>query len=408
MILTNDGMIGLKIRLYPTDDQKNIFKKYFGGSRFAYNYTISKELEEYNKTGKFIGKFDMESSFREYRKSVKWLQELDSTSLKYRIYDCIRAFKSFFNKRTKFPKYKSKKDIYQHFNVRGDRLKIEENVLYIPSIGWINHGKLYSKNMIGVGNNQSSSKNIHRKYYNARVIFDGIRFWLSMSMIRSDVEYHSVEKYGTISDGEKTIGIDLGCKGSNWIVDSVGTRISLPDYTKENKKLRHLHKKLQRQIKRAKTKNSEFRSNKRNKTIEKINFYCKRKTNRRRAKVDNYVNKLLSQKPKAIVLESINVRHMYAEMKSDLPVFVSNRQNMKVNDSAFFDTQRRIAQKCLVHGIDIIFADPSYPSTKRCSCCGNIMDMGKKRVYKCSICGNIIDRDMNAAINLSLYPDISN
>ena len=51
-------------------------------------------------------------------------------------------------------------------------------------------------------------------------------------------------------------------------------------------------------------------------------------------------------------------------------------------------------------------ADKEFPSTQRCSRCGNIQKMGNKKVYKCKSCGLVIDRDLNSAYNLKMYPSL--
>ena len=52
----------------------------------------------------------------------------------------------------------------------------------------------------------------------------------------------------------------------------------------------------------------------------------------------------------------------------------------------------------------IVIADKYYPSTKKCSICGNIKEIKlQDRVYTCNYCNNKIDRDLNAAINLANY-----
>jgi len=49
-----------------------------------------------------------------------------------------------------------------------------------------------------------------------------------------------------------------------------------------------------------------------------------------------------------------------------------------------------------------IIVDKWYPSTKTCSCCGNIKKKNKlsMRTYRCKKCGYKIDRDLNASINI--------
>jgi transposase len=49
----------------------------------------------------------------------------------------------------------------------------------------------------------------------------------------------------------------------------------------------------------------------------------------------------------------------------------------------------------------VLLAGRFYPSTKRCSACGSIQEMGlNERQYRCPVCGLMMDRDLNAAIHL--------
>ena len=51
MRLTNEDLetVGYKIKLYPTEEQKQIFKEYFGASRFVYNLGIHLQEEHYKR-----------------------------------------------------------------------------------------------------------------------------------------------------------------------------------------------------------------------------------------------------------------------------------------------------------------------------------------------------------------------
>ena len=55
----------------------------------------------------------------------------------------------------------------------------------------------------------------------------------------------------------------------------------------------------------------------------------------------------------------------------------------------------------LVRGKQLIKIGRFYPSSKRCSCCGQVKkELGlDERTYICA-CGNRMDRDVNAAINI--------
>ena len=128
------------------------------------------------------------------------------------------------------------------------------------------------------------------------------------------------------------------------------------------------------------------------KTIAYINKYYKKITYSRQNAIYEYCNKLLEEKPKAVVLESIRVKSF---------IMHENRRNSQIIDAALYNTSEIISRKMSSNGIPVIYADPNYPSTQICSVCGNRQKIGKSQIYKCPICGTEIDRDLNAAINLS-------
>ncbi|WP_439710595.1 zinc ribbon domain-containing protein, partial [Dubosiella newyorkensis] len=65
--------------------------------------------------------------------------------------------------------------------------------------------------------------------------------------------------------------------------------------------------------------------------------------------------------------------------------------------------RRQIEYKARMKGIEVVFADLFFPSSKTCSNCGNIhKDLQlKDRIYVCPVCHHVIDRDLNASINLA-------
>ena len=75
-----------------------------------------------------------------------------------------------------------------------------------------------------------------------------------------------------------------------------------------------------------------------------------------------------------------------------------------IQNQGFYEFRRQLEYKCNENGIQLIVADRFYPSSKLCSCCGNIKKNLKlsDRIYRCE-CGNVIDRDFQAAINLKTY-----
>lgn len=80
-----------------------------------------------------------------------------------------------------------------------------------------------------------------------------------------------------------------------------------------------------------------------------------------------------------------------------------------IADSAWALFATMLAYKAKWYGAELTVADRFYPSTRRCSACG---DIGEKlelseRNFHCSRCGHEADRDINAAANLASYPSVA-
>lgn len=84
---------------------------------------------------------------------------------------------------------------------------------------------------------------------------------------------------------------------------------------------------------------------------------------------------------------------------------MKNRHLSKaLQQQGFYEFRRQIEYKSVWNHIKVILADRFFPSSKLCSCCGNIKRDLKlsDRIYKCE-CGNVMDRDYQAALNLKRY-----
>jgi putative transposase len=110
------------------------------------------------------------------------------------------------------------------------------------------------------------------------------------------------------------------------------------------------------------------------------------------------IKSAMKTKPQTIVLEDLNVKGMMQNPKLAKAIQEENLSEFR----------RVLTYKCKRNGTELIIADRWYPSSKTCSCCGNIKHNLKlsDRIYKCDICGLIMDRDENAAKNLERYPKI--
>ena len=114
-------------------------------------------------------------------------------------------------------------------------------------------------------------------------------------------------------------------------------------------------------------------------------------TNSRLTAIHTATKRIVDKNPATIVVEDISVRSMIRDNKSlkkRLPQMVFNL------------IHHQLEYKSKERGIKFMKADKYFPSTKKCSNCGCINDIGNKKIYTCRVCGFTIDRDLNAAYNL--------
>ena len=368
-----------KTKLKLNNKQKTRLYKNASVSRFAYNLTLEIEETNYKQGNKFLSDRDVRKLItirKQDKNDLAWLYEYDCDIVKQAVKDACKAYKRFFNKLGKKPRFKSKKSAKQSFYVDGLKLKVKNGYVKIPYCTKI---KLYEKDYL--------PENV-RIYQNPRITFDGIDWWISVGA----KEEH--EKY-TLTD--EIIGIDLGLKelatcSNGMIFHNVS---KFDNYRKVEKSI----KQKQRQVSR------KYELNKQGNKFVKTNNIIKleRRIQKKRIHQNNikkdYFHKssveIVRTKPSCLILEDLNVAGM--RKNKHLSYAIQTASISMFNDI--------LVNKALSYGIEIEYADRFYPSSQICSNCGNRKADLKlsERTYKCDKCGLEIDRDLNASINLKHY-----
>ena len=106
----------IKVMLIPNNVQQTKMFQYAGAARFAFNWALAKEKENYEKGGKFISNSELRKEFTRLRNSDEyiWLQRISNDVTKQAIKDACTAYKNFFKGVSKYPMFKSKKNQYQN------------------------------------------------------------------------------------------------------------------------------------------------------------------------------------------------------------------------------------------------------------------------------------------------------
>jgi len=349
------------------------------------------EEENYKNGGKFISDSELRSKFTILRHTeYAWLESVSNNVTKQAIKDACCAYKRFFEHKSKHPRFKSRKRCTPKFFQ--DPMKIKFTGTHVKVEGFATSKRRNRQTINWIRLAEHSRIPIGSHYYNPRISFDGINWWISVGVSSDDIPSELPHNDG--------IGIDLGIK--DLAICSDGFIYSNINKTSKVKRLEKKKKRLQRRISRKYLRNNKSKTNKKGECFCKTYNIVKeerellRLNHRLRNIRHNYLHQttssIVNREPRFIVMEDLNVSGM-----------MRNRHLAKaVQQQCFYEFLRQITYKSNNHNTRLIIADRWYPSSKKCSCCGNIKHDLKlsDRIYHCSVCGLVIDRDYQASINL--------
>ena len=373
---------GFKVRIYPTEVQKENFLRYCGASRFAYNLYLRFRIKYYKLTGKTLSAFTFSKHFTKMkkRKKYKWCSEIADKVCKIAFQDVEKAYDRFFKGTAGFPRFKTRKTSRLSFGCRDDQIKLTARGLnaYSRKLGWVKFkGRL------------------PEKISNPRISFDNKYWYLS---------------YGTVIETQETnhsgsVGIDLGLKDLATL--SNGNVIQNPNKSSEMNRLERRKKILQRRLSRKIEANIVgYKSNRKpiwkkplkecrniQKLMEKICLVERRMSNIR-------LNACHELTKSVIAYESVGIE--FLKVKN---LMKNKHLSRSVGRAMWYEIRRQLEYKSKMYGFELKTASPYFPSTQTCSNCGNVKKGKEKlklrhRTYTCG-CGHSMDRDLNAAINLS-------
>jgi putative transposase len=272
-------------------------------------------------------------------------------------------YKKFFNKKGKYPKYKSKKKCRNSYTscLTNNNIKILETNkrIQLPKIGKVK-AVLHRLPKEGwIIKSATVSKNCYDQYY-VSILF----------------EFEETPKF---TQTNSYLALDY--KSSELYVDSNNHHAQMPHYYKLNeKKLARAQRKLSK------------------KKLHSNNWYKQAK------KVNKILLKIANQRNDFLHKESRKIANSYyfvfVEDLNMQSVSHSLKLGKSTLDNGFGKFRELLSYKLEAKGGKLIKIDKRYPSTKTCSRCGRIKKISLSERTYCCDCGLVIDRDYNAALNL--------
>ena len=203
-----------KFRLYPNFEQRILFEKTFGCSRFIWNQMLADRNVHYEKTGEFL-----KNTPAQYKEKFPWLKDVDSLALANVQLNLNQAYKFFFQSGFGFPKFKSKKTAQSYkTNNQNETVALQDGKVKLPKVGWVKV-KAHRK-VKGLIKSATISKTTTGKYF---------------------ISILCEEEIFPLPKTNSNLGIDLGPE--NFAILSTGEKIENPRF------LVSLSKKLAREQK---------------------------------------------------------------------------------------------------------------------------------------------------------------
>ena len=344
---------GVKFRIYPNRQQKEMLEKTFGCTRLVYNKALMMR-----KTDQTIHFKETSACLAQWKKQedLAFLKEVDAIALQQSLRDLDRAYQNFFKQGRGYPRFRKKQDHRRSY--RTYEAKLIGKHLYLPKVGYV---KVRQSMEVGKIHHATILQTPSGRYY---------------AVLNMEFEPEFYPNQGDV------VGLDMGL--NVFYTDSNGKKVGNPRCLKRSlKKLKRAQKCLSRRQKGSS--NWEKQRLKVARTHERVSDQRK-----------DFLQKLstaLVRENQTICVEDLNVKGM-----------VKNRRLARsISDVSWSKFLDMLEYKGAWYGARIIRVSRWYPSSQVYSECGyqnpKIKDL-KVREWDCPVCHAHHDRDVNAARNI--------
>jgi putative transposase len=335
-------------RLRPTPNQEALFRQFAGARRWVWNWALRRRSEHYKASGKGLSVTALCAELTVLKRvpETSWLNEMDSQALQQAIRDLDKAFVAFFQKRSRFPRFKSKKRSTLSFRIP-QRVVLRGEQLLVPKVGAVS--VVLHRPLEGVPKSATFKQ-------------DRTGAWTVSLVVHFDLP----DMLLSPPDAERTIGVDLGLK--DLAVTSLGERVAAPKhYRRAERKLRRLQRHLSR-CKRGSKKREKARV-----ALAKLHL---RVANQRRDHLHKLTTNLV-RSADAICIEDLHVKGV-----------AKTKLAKSVHDAGWGVLRFQLSYKCLWQRKHLVMIDRFYPSSRLCRACGCINEALTlaERVWTCA-CG---------------------
>ena len=359
-----------KLRIYPTDSQRELIEKTFGCTRYIYNNFLAERKNKYEESKTKVHVYEQLHELTDLKREKEWLREIDSCALHACVYNLDDAFQKFF-RGNGYPKFRAK-GVHESFRTNNTlntykdkkyesiRIDFNKRIITLPKLKEVKfRGYRTTKEIVG-------------KIKSATISKDGNKYFVSI-LVEVPFTKYSINP-------TSIVGLDLGIK--NFIVTSNGEKLKNEVKINE-KRLKGLQKWLSR---------CKPGSKNRYKVKLKIQRLYLKIRNARKHMIYKLANNILKEND-VVAVESLDVKSMYQVHK-----IAKHLKNLPISEFI-----RVLKYKSNWLGKKVIEINKYYPSSQCCNRCDykneEVKDLSVRK-WTCPKCGMIHDRDINASINI--------
>lgn len=364
--LGNTTIKSRRIRIYPTQEQKILFKKWLGISRLYYNTSVSNfKKEEFSKES-WMSMFKI---INEELSLLDYVRQIPYQVKKIAVKDCRTSLTTNKkkSKQTGEPfeqKFRSKKDPVQSCYI--PKSAVKSHGIY-PSIA----GKLKMKEREWFEN---------QDFLDCRLVLDNGKWFIIIPKSFNAKQLSNQDGIVAIDPGVRTFATYFS---SNGYFGSIGE--------KAFDKILRLNLKVDKLTSSIKLESSKTKKSNLKRSLQKIRNRIKNLIDELHWKVINF----FVQNFKMVIFPPFNVKDMMKKKGRKLRKKVVRA----MQGLSFYTFKERLKQKCIENGVIFLENSEAYTS-KTNSFTGEIMNIGSKEYFYFD--GLKINRDINGARNILL------
>jgi putative transposase len=354
-----------RCRAYPDQAQQQVLARTFGCVRVVWNRTLTERQRrwQHEHRGTTYAQTDAALTVLKKDPELAWLNEVSCVPLQQALRHQHQAFRAFFGKRARYPRFKSRQGrqcahyTRSAFSMRDGQLRLAKtpgSLAFVWSWPEVDASTL-DPTMVVVSREP-----------------DG-RWYVTFAVDAAEPE--------PLPAPDRAVGVDLGV--TSFLAMSDGTKIANPRHLE--RRARSLAR-YQRRLARCQ-RGSANRARARAKVAR-----AHRKVRDARRDFLHKTTTHLVRGHDLIAIEDLAVKNM-----------VRNRRlSRAISDCGWGEFRRQLDYKCERAGRQLVVIDRWYPSTKMCSACGFVLAELplKVRAWRCPSCRTRHDRDLNAAKNI--------